>query len=129
GVQLRFCAIVTAVAAIVSGVFLWFKPRFGGVQVLPAFLLSVFFFLMQDWLRRYYFAAGKSQDAVWNDVISYIGQALLLLVLMFTHALTVNTAFWSIALTSAAAFLLGLTLDRIGYHNAEMREAWRPRRR
>lgn len=128
GVQLRFGAVVTAVAAIVSGVFLWFKPHFGGVRVLPAFLLSVFFFLMQDWLRRYYFAAGKSRDAMWNDVISYIGQAILLLILMFTHTLTVNTAFWSIAVTSAGAFLLGQVIERLGYSGAEMREAWRQSR-
>lgn len=128
GVQLRFCAIVTALAALVSGVFLWFKPHFGGVQVLPAFLLSVVWYLMQDWLRRYYFAAGKSRDSVWNDVISYIGQALVLLALWATHHLTVNTAFWAIAITSAAAFLAGLAIERIGYSRGEMLNAWRQSR-
>ena len=124
GVQLRFCAIATAATAIVSGIFLWVRPHFGGVRLLPAFLLSVVFYLMQDWLRRYYFAAGKSQDSVWNDVVSYIGQTVLLLGLWFTHRLTVNSAFWSIALTSAAAFLLGQAIERISYSGAEMRDAW-----
>lgn len=125
GVQLRFCALVTVATAIVCGIFLRFKPQVGGAQLLPAFLLSLVSFLMQDWLRRYYFAAGKSQHSVWNDVISYIGQAVLLVVLMVAHRLTVNTAFWSIAVTSAAAFLLGWAIERIGYSSAEMREAWR----
>jgi O-antigen/teichoic acid export membrane protein len=125
GVQLRFCAIATVATAIVSGVFLWIKPQFGGVRLLPAFLLSVVFYLMQDWLRRYYFAAGKSQHSVWNDVVSYIGQTILLLGLWFTHRLTVNTAFWSIAVTSAAALVMGLAIERIGYSREEMRESWR----
>ncbi len=124
GVQLRFCAVVTVAVAIVSGAFLWFRPQFGGARLLPAFLLSVVFFLMQDWLRRYYFAAGKSQHSLWNDAISYIGQAVALLGLMLTHRLTVNTAFWSIAITSAAAFLLGEAFERIGYSKAEVRESW-----
>ncbi|MGB0125329.1 MAG: hypothetical protein WA419_18300 [Silvibacterium sp.] len=128
GVQLRFCAVVTVAVAIVSGVFLWFRPQFGGARLLPAFLLSVVFFMMQDWLRRYYFAAGKSQHSLWNDAISYIGQAVVLLGLMVTHRLTVNTAFWSIAITSAAAFLLGEALERIGYSKAEVRESWRQSR-
>lgn len=124
GVQLRFCALVTVATAIVCGIFLWFEPHFGGVKVLPAFLLSVVAFLMQDWLRRYYFAAGKSQHSVWNDVVSYIGQAILLLGLWVAHLLTVNTAFWSIAITSAAAFLIGQAIERIGYSRAEMKAAW-----
>lgn len=128
GVQVWFCAVVTVVAAIISGVFLWFRPQFGGVRLLPAFLLSLVAFLMQDWLRRYYFAAGKSQDSVWNDAISYPGQAVVLLVLMLTHHLTVNTAFWSIAITSAAAFLLGQAFERISYSGAQVRESWRQSR-
>ena len=124
GVQLRFCAVVTVAVAIVSGVFLWFRPQFDGARLLPAFLLSVLFFLMQDWLRRYYFAAGKSQHTLWNDAISYIGQAVVLLGLMLTHRLTVNSAFWSIAITSAVAFLMGEAFERIGYSKAEVRESW-----
>jgi O-antigen/teichoic acid export membrane protein len=124
GVQLRFCVIVTAAAALVSGVFLWFKPQFGGARLLPAFLISVFAYLMQDWLRRYYFAAGKSRDSIWNDVISYVGQAVILVGLMLMHRMTINTAFWSIAVTSAAAFLAGYAFERIGYSREELRESW-----
>jgi O-antigen/teichoic acid export membrane protein len=125
GVQLRFCAFATAVCAIVAGVFLWLKPQFQGFQLLPPFLMCVVFYLMQDWLRRYYFAAGKARDSLWNDAISYVGQTLVLLGLILVHHLTVDTVFWTIALTSAAASLLGLTLDRIGYSGTDVRDAWR----
>ena len=128
GVQLRFCAIVTVAVAVVSGGFLWFRPTFGGARLLPAFLLSVAFFVMQDWLRRYYFAAGKSRHSLWNDAISYLGQAVILLGLWMGHRLTINTAFWSIAVTSAAAFLLGQAFERISYTRSEVRESWRQSR-
>lgn len=125
GIQLRFCALTTAACAMIAGVFVWIKPQFNGARLLPAFLLALVFYLMQDWLRRYYFAAGKARNSVWNDAISYLAQAALLLALMLTHRLTVDTAFWSIAVTSAAAFLLGMALERIGYSRDEMRSAWR----
>lgn len=124
GVQLWFCGIVTVLAAIVCGVFLWFEPQFGGVRLVPAFLLSFVAYLMQDWLRRYYFAAGKSQHSVWNDIVSYLVQALILLVLWATHLLSVNAAFWTIAVTSAAAFLMGLAIEKIGLNRDEIRDAW-----
>ena len=124
GVQLRFCAWMTAACAVVAGVVVWLKPQFHGAHILPGFLLALVFYLMQDWLRRYYFAAGKARHSIWNDAISYIAQAVLLLALMLTHRLTVNTAFWSIAITSATAFLLGQALERIGYTREEMRAAW-----
>lgn len=125
GVQLRFCVWITAACATVAGLFVWIKPQFHGARILPAFLLALVFFLMQDWLRRYYFAAGKARHSVWNDGISYGGQAVLLLALMLTHSLTVSAAFFSIAVTSAAAFLLGLALERIKYTREDMRAAWR----
>lgn len=124
GVQLWFCGIVTVLAAIVCGVFLWFEPQFGGVRLVPAFLLSFVAYLMQDWLRRYYFAAGKSQHSVWNDMVSYVVQAVILLVLWRTHLLSVNSAFWTIAITSAVAFLMGLAIEKIGLSRNEIRDAW-----
>ncbi|MGB7191647.1 MAG: hypothetical protein WBD10_16040 [Acidobacteriaceae bacterium] len=124
GVQLRFCVWMTAACAVVAGVVVWLKPQFNGAHILPAFLLALVFFLMQDWLRRYYFAAGKARHSIWNDAISYVAQAVLLLALMLTHRLTVNTAFWCIAVTSGTAFLLGQALERIGYTREEMRAAW-----
>lgn len=124
GIQLRFCACAAAVCAIIAGVFLWLKPQFDALHLLPVFLLCLVCYLMQDWLRRYYFAAGKARNPVWNDGISYFLQTLVLLGLMAAHRLTVGTTFWSIALTSGAAFLLGFVLERIAFSNEEARDAW-----
>lgn len=124
GIQLWFCAFAVLACAIVAGVFLWFKPQFEALHLLPVFLLCLVCYLMQDWLRRYYFAAGKARNSVWNDAISYVLQTILLFALMVTHHLTVRTTFWTIALTSGVAFVLGLALERIACSNEEVREAW-----
>lgn len=125
GIQLRFCAFAVAACAIVAGVFLWLKPQFEVLHLLPVFLLCVVCYLMQDWLRRYYFAAGKARHSVWNDGISYALQTVVLFALMMTHRLTVSTTFLAIALTSGTAFLLGLIFERITYSEEEVRDAWR----
>lgn len=124
GVQVRFCVFAAVICAVVAGSFLWVKPQFEGLHLLPSFLLCLVCYLMQDWLRRYYFAAGKAKSSVWNDAISYVLQAVVLLILMSMHLLTVKSTFWAIALTSGGAFVIGFMLERITFSNEEVRDAW-----
>lgn len=125
GIQLRFCAFAAVVCASIAGLFLWLKPQFEALRLLPVFLLCLVCYLMQDWLRRYYFAAGKAGNCVWNDAISYLLQTIALFAFMITRHLTVGVTFWTIALTSGVACFLGLVLERIAYSNDEARDAWR----
>lgn len=79
-----------------------------GVQDLGLPLASALFaWQLQDFLRRYFFARKKSKLAFLNDVISYLGQLALLLVLFHWARLTTAGVLWLIALTSAAAVLVG----------------------
>jgi O-antigen/teichoic acid export membrane protein len=125
GVQLIFCLVAAVGTAITVVVYLT-VDRTGVPQglVLP-FTTAVLFFLMQDWLRRYYFTIGKAGASVWNDAVSYVGQVIVLLILWATHHLTINTAFWTIALTSGLAFAIGAAIERLSTDRAQTREAWR----
>lgn len=125
GIQLWFCVFAAVACAIVAGLFLLFKPQFGAFDLLPVFLLCLVCYLMQDWLRRYYFAAGKAGNSLWNDAVSYVLQTIVLFALMVSSQLTVRSTLWTIALTSGSAFVLGLAFERIGYSNEEALEAWR----
>ena len=125
GVQLIFCSIATVATVGATVIYMMIDrsgvpPRF----VLP-FALAVALYLLQDWLRRYYFTIGKAKDSVWNDAISYGGQVIVLGVLWAAHWLTVGTAFWTIALTSGIAFLLGAALERLRSSRPEAASAWR----
>lgn len=125
GVQLVFCCVATA-GTVAATVLYWFFDRSG---VPPHFLLpfsaAVALFLMQDWLRRYYFTIGKAASSLWNDAISYIGQVVLLGTLWAVHRLTIPAAFWAIAMTSGAAFATGATLERLWSRAPDARNAWR----
>ncbi len=124
-VQLAFAAVALVLAVASAGIFLYLRPQYGNLNSVVAFAASVVFYLLQDWLRRYYFVIGKAAASIWNDVISYLGQLLLLAVLFFSHRLTVNAALWSIALTSGAAFAIGAVLERLSWEGSWVRDAWR----
>jgi len=125
GVQTVFCAV--AAAATVATVSIYMAVDHGGIP--PGFALpfasSVAAFLMQDWLRRYYFTVGKAAASVWNDALSYVGQVIVLCVLWAAQFLTINSAFWTIAATSGLAFAVGAVVERLGTSRAETRDAWR----
>lgn len=124
GVELWFCAAATVAAVIISVVFLRLRPQPDEMKILIPFVLSIVFYLMQDWIRRYFFAAGKAPLAVLNDVIRYVGQTVVLLVLVALRELTVCSTFWTIAITSIAAVVVGLAAERIRYDGAPTRDSW-----
>ena len=125
GVQMIFCAIATVASIAGAAIYVAFRHRdISGGFLLP-FTAAVIAFLMQDWLRRYYFTIGKASASFWNDVVSYLGQVVVLCVLWGTHHLTMNTALWSIAVTSGAAFAMGGALERLGSTRAATADAWR----
>ncbi len=125
GVQLVFCAI--AASATVATVVVYLTVDRTGIPsgfILP-FAASVALFLMQDWIRRYYFTVGKAATSVWNDAVSYVGQVVVLCILWAAHRLTINTAFWTIAVTSGLAFAVAAALEHLGTDRVQTRDAWR----
>lgn len=125
GVQIIFCAIASVLAVVGTFIYVAVRGHGHSVDFLLPFATAVVAFLMQDWLRRYYFTIGKPFASLWNDSISYLGQVIVLLGLWRVHQLTMNTALWSIALTSGVAFALGALLERLSCTRAETRAAWR----
>ena len=125
GVQLAFATVASPAALVAVAIYFTLDRTGIPTGFLLSFAAAVAFFLMQDWLRRYFFTVGKPSAAVWNDAISYVGQVLALALLWMAHRLTIETAFWAMAMTSGLAFASGAILDRLYCNRAEMRDAWR----
>jgi len=98
-----------------------------GVQDLGLPLASALLaWQLQDFLRRYFFARNQSKLAFFNDVISYLGQLALLLALFHWARLTTAGVLWLIALTSAAAVLVGACgLGSLQFSRKTLREITR----
>ena len=125
GVEMIFCGIAAVGAVAGTAVYLSFRHHAGAMGFLLPFASAVIAFLMQDWLRRYYFTVGKASASLGNDIISYVGQLVVLCVLWWMHALSLNMALWAIAVTSGAAFATGAVLERLGSTWTETGNAWR----
>lgn len=125
GVQLIFCAAASLLAVAGTAVYMSIRHSAGAMGFVLPFASAVIAYLLQDWLRRYYFTVGKAAASVGNDAISYLGQVAVLSWLWRAHWLTMNTALWAIAVTSGAAFSVGALLERLGSTRAETRDAWR----
>jgi O-antigen/teichoic acid export membrane protein len=65
-------------------------------------------FFLQEMLRRYWYTKGRFDRALANDAVSYGGQLLVLILTDMVWPIDGPRAFVVMALTSMAAFLLGL---------------------
>jgi len=63
---------------------------------------------LQETARRFFYASGAHELALWNDIISYIGQLVVLLPLGVLGYLSPASAFLAMAASSLLAFLLAL---------------------
>lgn len=97
-------AIVQVVCCIAANYF--HKPEFrllsGGLSA------ATFFYLVQDFLRRYLFTIRKGAAAFWIDVLSYPPQVVIIALIAKLHGLSTGGALWIVALTSACGSIVGL---------------------
>ncbi|MFB8791752.1 MAG: hypothetical protein U7123_23640 [Potamolinea sp.] len=111
--QLLFSFILSLIVAVLGiGADIWVPSWKVGESILPL-ALSILFFQLQDWLRRYYFISGKGKAVFINDVVSYGGQIALLFLLYRFGKLDITNAFWAIAVSSATAFSIGMLTENI----------------
>lgn len=83
----------------------WFFPD---MWLLAAVAVYVAAYFLQEMLRRYWYTLGNTAEALRNDLISYGGQVILLLLVSMTWQLDGAVAFAILAFTSILAFLFGL---------------------
>jgi len=69
---------------------------------------ALFTWQFQDFIRRYFFVTDELAQAFFNDVISYLGQFLILLFLFKNMSLDTPMVLWLISGTSAFAIMAGL---------------------
>jgi O-antigen/teichoic acid export membrane protein len=85
---------------------------------------------LQETLRRGLMSDLRFADAVAGDAVSYLGQAALIFLLAWAHALNLNRAFLVMAVTSAAgiviqALQIGLKPIRFWQLKLVARDFWR----
>jgi O-antigen/teichoic acid export membrane protein len=62
-------------------------------------------YLLQEFLRRYFFCTGQSKRALATDVVSYLSQLPILFWILQSHGAKLSDALWIIAATSFVGFV------------------------
>jgi O-antigen/teichoic acid export membrane protein len=105
-IQLVLALLLGAIAAIVAlGAHLKGLPV---TSQLIALVPSIVFWQLQEFIRRVMYTEHRLGGAFANDIISYGGQTLLTAILFWRGTLTGAGALWILAITSAAACVVGL---------------------
>jgi O-antigen/teichoic acid export membrane protein len=106
-------SLLLLVIGIAVGLVLHRYTNYYSYECILAIASSIGAFQLQDWVRRYYFLVDKKHLAIVSDSISYFVQLIILALLWRLGELTLSRTFWTMSLTSVAAFLIGPITDRI----------------
>lgn len=85
----------------------YFKPELNIKSIALPIASTILAWQSQDFIRRYFFIRGQGRFAFLNDVISYLGQLILLSLLSCQVQLNIRLVFWVIASSSAVAAIIG----------------------
>lgn len=123
-------AFATMAALLLGGGVLLsthFFPAWGVGPLAWPIAFASFAYMLQDFLRRYFFCVGKAKWALVTDIVSYVTQLPLLALLLYSHRTSLATVLWIIGGTSLLGFLGCLRLlERISVSVAALRDvAWR----
>lgn len=91
-----------AAAAMLVGVRLsvHFYPEWRISSLATPIAVATLAYLLQDFLRRYFFCTGQSTRALIADIVSYLTQVPIIFWVARKHVITLPGALWIIAATS-----------------------------
>lgn len=94
-------ALLMYVAVRVS---IYFYPQWGISDLALPLSWATLAYLLQEFLRRYFFCTRQSARALFTDAVSYLTQLPLIFYIANSHTGKLSTILWVIAATSAIGF-------------------------
>jgi O-antigen/teichoic acid export membrane protein len=128
--ELVFALIAAPIMFISLRLSAKFFPQWGVGDLALPISGATLAYLLQEFLRRYFFCTRQSKRALITDVVSYVSQVPVIFWMSHSHDATLSNAFWIIAATSLAGFFAcirwfePITLDWNSFKAACMRH-WR----
>lgn len=105
--QVLMCIFFVGCIVVLSIGAHFYYPQWQVDNLILPLIAVVITFQTQEFVRRYFFTKQRMLDAFLNDIISYGGQLLLLIVLFPLFKMKTDGVLWIIALTSALATVVG----------------------
>ncbi|MBV8782205.1 MAG: oligosaccharide flippase family protein, partial [Phycisphaerae bacterium] len=99
--------VIEALAAIIAALWAW-RTHSEYLPLLVALIPAIVGWQLQEFVRRVLYTEGRIGAAFANDLISYAGQTVWVIVLWSMQALTGSSALYALAWTSLAAAVFGI---------------------
>lgn len=124
GVQYVFSTACALIFCLVSGLnSLHLLPKHFDSSITIPYAAAIVCYQLQDWLRRRFYVNLTGKYIFWTDCLSYCGQVVVFAVAYKTVGLNLNGAYYAIAFTSLAAFVVGATLADVSTSVHEIKSA------
>lgn len=98
---------------LVAGILCIAASCLGHPELMPALMAVALGSQVQELLRRSAMAQFRYRIGILGDAVSYLGQALLVVVLVASEQLSLNTLFWAMAITSTVSVLVQAAAFRL----------------
>lgn len=121
--ELVFAAVSVAGMLIVLRISALHFPQWNIQGLGLPLSFAAFAYLLQDFVRRYFFSTGRSKFALLSDAISYLTQIPIILLLSHRANFSSSQALWIIGATSLVSFLAGwMWFEPVKFRVSELRE-------
>jgi O-antigen/teichoic acid export membrane protein len=104
--EIAFAALSVAAMLIVLRASVLRFPQWNVQGLGLPLSFATFAYLLQDFVRRYFFSTGRSKFALLSDAISYLTQIPIILLLSHRANFSSSIALWIIGATSLVSFLV-----------------------
>ncbi|WP_213803452.1 hypothetical protein [Granulicella sp. dw_53] len=103
--ELIFASLAALVVLIAVALSTRYFPSWNVGNIAGPLSAATSTYLLQDFIRRYFFCIGKSSWALGSDLVSYGLQLPIIFWLSHSHRATITSALWIVAGTSFGGFL------------------------
>jgi O-antigen/teichoic acid export membrane protein len=121
--EIAFAAMSVAGILIALRLSVLHFPQWNVQSLALPLSFAAFAYLLQDFVRRYFFSVSRSQFALICDAISYLTQ--IPIIVLFSHRpnFSSSVALWIIGATSLVSFLAGwVWFESIKFRTSALRE-------
>jgi O-antigen/teichoic acid export membrane protein len=127
--QITFSLLAAAVMFVGVRLSVRFHPEWRVSSLALPISGATLAYLLQDFLRRYFFCSGQSKRALITDIVSYLTQIPIIFWLARKQIIAVPGALWIIAGTSFLSFITCIVwYERLTIHaptmSAVLRRHW-----
>ena len=105
--QIAFAALSVAGMLIALRFSILHFPKWNIQGLALSLSFATFSYLLQDFIRRYFFSVGRSMFALICDAISYLTQIPIILLVAHRPYFSPSLALWIIGATSLVSFMAG----------------------